>query len=47
MDKQPRIHLLEERDEARTSRNPHLEKILHGHVKQSVKMDRLQWLDDL
>ena len=41
------LHLLEERDDARASRNPHLEKILHGQVKQSVKMDRSQWLDDL
>ena len=41
------LHLLEERDKARTSRNPHLEKMLHGKVKQSVKMDRSQWLDDL
>ena len=41
------LHLLEERDKARTSRNLHLEKMLHGQVKQSVKMDRSQWLDDL
>ena len=41
------LHLLEEREKARTSRNPHLEKMLHGQVKQSVKMDRSQWLDDL
>ena len=41
------LHLLEETDDARASRNPHLEKILHGQVKQSVKMDRSQWLDDL
>ena len=41
------LHLLEERDKARTSRNRHLEKMLHGQVKQSVKMDRSQWLDDL
>ena len=40
------LHILEERDRARTSRNPHLE-LLHGQVKQSVKMDRSQWLDDL
>ena len=38
---------LGERDKARTSRNPHLEKMLHGQVKQSVGMDRSQWLDDL
>ena len=41
------LHLLEERDKARTSRNLHLEKMLHGQVKHSVKMDRSQWLDDL
>ena len=41
------LHLLEERDKARASRNPHLEKQLHGQVKQSVKIDRSQWLDDL
>ena len=37
----------EVRVRARASRNPHLGKILHGQGKQSVKMDRLQWLDDL
>ena len=41
------LHLLEERDKARTSCNPHWEKMLHVQVKQSVKMDRSQWLDDL
>ena len=41
------LHLLEVRVRARASRNPDLGKILHGQVKQSVKMDRLQWLDDL
>ena len=40
------LHLLEERGQARASRNPHLEKQLHGQVKQSVKIDRSQWFDD-
>ena len=42
-----KFHYFLERDDARASRNPHLEKILHGQVKQSVKMDRSQWLDDV
>ena len=41
------LHPLKARDKARTSRNPHLEKMLHGQVKQSVKLDRSQWLDNL